>query len=1369
MDSDKKNLEEDIGCPNDETENDILRNKIVKKIDKKNNDENKKNEKNNEEIKKKMSIIEIHKFINRLKNTNIKSLEKNDLIKLENDIKTLNISKYLSEIISYILNLSLYINKYSDLFILLNILKYICLNYNNVDYLIEKLIFIKFFKLDEKDKNYFFIIFHDIYNNIDEHIYTYYDKTNSLENIQFYENIISDEKRISEMETKINTKCETSEFWNLEIQENDNKKTGDLKIEQSYVWTQKLNKIKSEVFKKMASYIYKENHENIENQTFLFQNNLIFSSLNGKQNYNNNKMEFVSFPIQANLGNDMNSKNKIWSKNNFEKKIYIQEMLKDCNIFKKIEKQNNLRKILLCLYFELVLLKMCNNKDMLIYMFINITFYSSLNIDPNISGTETGKGLKSSLSKLGPYPYNIEKKNNDKLNEADTLNMIKRCLSVNAIVAYDYFFTNTMSLFSDIKYLSNSCKEHVDKVDGIEEKRESEGKSGIEKDEPRNKFNLDHMKDVKKYIVEFFNIFYKFGIYKILIYLYAEHVDNEYRDNSKKLTSNDYFFKIYNKSKKFCLFFTHLNKYNLNQIQIEGIQLLGVDKNSYNYIINSDFIKKQKNKTQTFLELSNNSLITNQKNNNCVDIEHDEICYDWNNNEEKNFYTVFPEYSNININLNDDENDEENSIIEGVENKNLIEKDGENILKKKKSKHNEFLNYTNKIININNEKDLENMVMIFLLNYNTKKKRKIIATKITYLNKITLNLIPFYCRYIAIINKYTKDICLIIIDELKRIIEKDVKNKLPCQNKKMKCIKYICELVKFKLLDMSYILDILNLLIENFTQDHAELCFYILENSAILLVSNSKTHIRFLYILQKLKKIKNTKNISSSLENIFEECCIRVKKYLTEKTKKNMSFSNKNVNFDLNKINYKGDSISNKLTNQYKKKKYFLKKLLFQDINANNNDENIYLISKYIRKFNWDEKFISHFLNKYIYKYLKYMSIYQINKIASLLYYIAIYKPQFVIHIIDNLNEKIIKSFEENDFKNFAYLIQYAHLFSGLYIYKILNSSNVFDMLYFLLSFSDASMSNASNIFEMYKLFSQNLKFIKMFKNKILPKNILIPNEENRKINFQTVCDLSNMPLKSGENKRELFYYDGDIENFSKFLFINNKNPILNNMLNDQDNNSFINIRMICIIIENCFKYFNNIPLLKFKLNIFFLFFIRFLLIFESLPIYIKITIDNILKQGGLSMSYFKTIKDVDKILFVILNYEYKIFQNEIKEYDKNNDELLFFDSDLNFKFENDENKDNKKLVSNTSTKYIKDIRQNKIGNKSDLNEKNTSSSFSEYNQIEINEMDNEINQIIKESIDENRLTKNKTQTSVNYKKKFYLQSFIKKGIVKLC
>lgn len=137
----------------------------------KENEESKENIKNNKNIeikKKNMSVIQIHKFINKLKNTSITELEKNHLKLLQEDIKRLNISKYIGEILSYIFDLCYHVNKYSEIYLLIHIIKYIYETYKNVNEHIEKIIFLKFFKLEENDKNFFFIIFHDLYNNIND-------------------------------------------------------------------------------------------------------------------------------------------------------------------------------------------------------------------------------------------------------------------------------------------------------------------------------------------------------------------------------------------------------------------------------------------------------------------------------------------------------------------------------------------------------------------------------------------------------------------------------------------------------------------------------------------------------------------------------------------------------------------------------------------------------------------------------------------------------------------------------------------------------------------------------------------------------------------------------------------------------------------------------------------------------------------------------------------------------------------------------------------------------------------------------------------------------------------------------------------------
>ncbi|CRG99469.1 conserved Plasmodium protein, unknown function [Plasmodium relictum] len=1328
-------------------ENDTLREKILIDL-------NKSNDNINNENKKNMSINQIHKFINKLKNTNVTDLEKSDFKNLLDDIKNLNISKYLSEILNYIFNLTYHVNKYSDIFLLINIIKYINKNYSNVDELIENIAFTKFFKLDENDKNYFFIIFHDLYNNIDEN--NMISKNINVENCPDDKN--SNKEKLPDLVDTNNTENNNNDKKNREINNIKNLK--------------ELKELKGNLFKKLNSYICKDNQEN---DNYLFEYDLFASDKNIK----------------------------FQKKSSVDKKAYMIEMLNDNNLMKKIEKKNKLRKILLCMYFELILFKICKNKDLLLYMFLNITFFFTLKFDFHIS-------YKDKIN-------NSEKKELNYPNNADILSRIKKYLIVNTVITFDYFFTNTNTLFIDENLKKKS--ENVDKKENLN-KEENDIVLSINNNNSVVASYVKYINDIKDNVMKFFKAFYHCSMYNLLIYLYTEHVVNEYSSDNKKSSLNEEyeFFKIYEKSKNFCKFF-NVNKFSLDEIQIKGIDLLGLKEESFNHIKIFDNIKNKNEKEKEIIIDESNTV--------------------WNNDEEKSFYTNFPDYSNINICLNDDDCDDddinlnysnennindmpnnqpnninnvkkdreideraenkvtndnskkEKSSEKKIESKHIISVDNKKNVKNivsgnSKEKMKEFSNYLEKIINMNNEKDVEDFVMIFLLNYNTKKKRKIIANTIIHINKISLNLIPYYCRYIAIINKYVKDIYITIIDELKRITEKIIKEKLPCQNKKTKCIKYACELTKFKLLDLSYILDIINLLIENFTSDHAELCFFILENCSLLLLNNSKTHIRFLNLLQKLKKIKNSKNLPSSLELVFEECCIKIDNFITRNniTKKKIS----------------------KYSEEDLKKKYFLKKLLFQDIESMDTE----IICKYIRKFNWNDKLITHCLKKYIFNYLMYMSIYQINNLASLLFNLAKYKPFFVTQIIDELYERIITILENNDFKKYTFLIQYTHLFAELYNYKIFNSSNVFDLLYFLISIADIDIFNSHHISSIYKVFKDNKTFIESIRSNIpnlnKKENGITAGLESKNNNINNKNDVNSRNCNkygknthnSDINKEEFFSYDDYDDNFYKFLFINKRNPIFYHIFHDVENNSFINIKMICIIIESCSRYFHT-PLLSFKLNKFFLFFLRFLLLLEPLPIYIKNITDNIIEKNSEEMKNLKTIKDIDKYLFKILNAEYKIHLNQINK----NSKYSIMDSDLSFSIEkcnktkgltynNDCVKANKNISNNEeeydkmndltkqekrNTSSIYENKNNKNynskerkarnNNSSKLRSKKELSNLLENDDIEYfnsssdensrkvktmeNELDEEINEIINASIKENRLSKNKVEP-VNFK-----------------
>ncbi|EUD68081.1 hypothetical protein C922_01693 [Plasmodium inui San Antonio 1] len=1195
-------------------ENDALRGKMItwqsekeEKEEKQQTHQSQQN-KTSMESKKNMSIIHIHKFINKLKNANSANLEQSYLQTLLEDIKHLNISKYLSEIFNSVLNLIHHVNRYSDLFLFVNFIRYLHEHYEDVSEHIDRTVFSEYFRLDQEDRSYFFLVFYELYNNVSESSfsanYTFCPSprgsgaTNSESNSGA--KVVPDTAANGEASATVNTGentratagANTQASAAIQASENSPANGAGTPCDSMALQLKELRtfqKAKATAMKNLHLYMRKEGRET---DPFVLEHDLF-----------------------ANEGKET----KGWKSNQADQKAYIKDMLNDPNLLKKVKTKNEKRKVLLCMYVELVLQNICKNRDLLTYMFMNMSFFFTLTLDLQVTDRD----------RIGLDTSPQEKRDvNVYATRSDVMRAVKKHLAVSTVVTYDYVFSNAGTLFGGGIGGSGDTAGGSGSSDGDAiANTPSEGSAvnaakGGNPSDAANTANVSNaagaalrLGEVRNHVVNFLHVFYYSSMMNLLVYLYGEHLINEYSIGRKRnpLQTEDYdFFSVYDKCVKLCCYLG-LEVPSLDAIQVVGIELLGMKDASVKHI----------------------KLFDKMKNNNRKDKDGagDESISFWANEEEKAFYTKFPDYSNINIALNDEE---EEASIANVSSAAEVDAStaadasspsnasspanasaavdasspGGLETGARKDPKKGFPKYLEKLLQMNNEKELQDHVMTFLLNYNTKRKRKLVANSITHINQVVLNLIPFYCRYVAIINVYRKDMAVTIIEELKRITEKLIKEKLPCQNKKTKCIKYICELAKFKLLDMTYILDVLHLLNENFTSDHAELSLYILENCSLLLINNSKTHIRFINLLEKIKKMKTSRNLSTSFDLLFEECCIKIEQ-----------------EFDPQKKNAKRNRIKSKYSEENLKKKNFLKKLLFHDIEESSAEQ----ISIHVRKFNWDDLFFTSLLRKYIFKFLIYMSIYQIRNLASLLFYIAIHRPNFVTQIIDELYERIVHIIEENDFKKFNLLIQYAHLFSELFIYKILSSSNVLDLLYFLVALSDADMANVHHVASIHRLFYENRRAALRGGNGTFERKSPDGSFESK---------AGNCTVDQGDH----FSFDDYTNPLHKFLLINRNSPVFRNLLEDPECSSFINIKMVCIIIERCGKYFQNAPLLKFKWTKFFLIFIRFLRVQEPLPVYITNLTDGIIDLFCKDMRVLTTVKQVDKYLLRLLKCEYRVY-----------------------------------------------------------------------------------------------------------------------------
>lgn len=113
------------------------------------------------------------------------------------------------------------------------------------------------------------------------------------------------------------------------------------------------------------------------------------------------------------------------------------------------------------------------------------------------------------------------------------------------------------------------------------------------------------------------------------------------------------------------------------------------------------------------------------------------------------------------------------------------------------------------------------------------------------------------------------------------VVEKLIKDFESCQekqrqdfsfrDKKIRYLKYMCELAKFRVLDLNKLLSIFKSLVDDFNTQQVDLLCIVMENIGRFLYNNQETRFKFLGVLEKLnthlRKANLPTNKSIQLEN----------------------------------------------------------------------------------------------------------------------------------------------------------------------------------------------------------------------------------------------------------------------------------------------------------------------------------------------------------------------------------------------------------------------------------------------------------------------------------------------------------------------
>ncbi|GJQ68791.1 putative RNA binding protein [Trypoxylus dichotomus] len=354
--------------------------------------------------------------------------------------------------------------------------------------------------------------------------------------------------------------------------------------------------------------------------------------------------------------------------------------------------------------------------------------------------------------------------------------------------------------------------------------------------------------------------------------------------------------------------------------------------------------------------------------------------------------------------------------------------------------------FLNSLANCVNREMIDNAAIDFLLTLNTKHNRRKLVRTLFGVNRTRLDLLPFYARFVAILYpalpEVSNELCQMLRQDFKYHVRK--KDQINIESK-IKVVRYIGELVKFNLYSKIEALYCLKVLLHEFSHHHIEMACNLLEVCGRFLFCNPESHPR------------------TKIENAY---------YYVNPP-------------DIVTVAKKERPVMHQ----------FVRKLLYQDLQKNNTDK----ILRLMRKLDWNDEEVASYAVKCL-TGAHNMKYFNIRCLANLLAGLVAYQEEVGTRVVDGVLEDIRLGMEVNLPKFNQRRVAQIKYLGELYNYRIVESADIFKVLYSLITFGVTMDHNN-------------------------PSNLDPPNHLFRIRLACVLLDTCGMYFSSGSSKRKLDYY----------------------------------------------------------------------------------------------------------------------------------------------------------------------------------------------------------------------------------------------------
>ncbi|XP_015127753.1 regulator of nonsense transcripts 2 [Diachasma alloeum] len=334
-----------------------------------------------------------------------------------------------------------------------------------------------------------------------------------------------------------------------------------------------------------------------------------------------------------------------------------------------------------------------------------------------------------------------------------------------------------------------------------------------------------------------------------------------------------------------------------------------------------------------------------------------------------------------------------------------------------------------------NREMIDNAAVDFLINLNTKHNKKKLIKALFGVSRIRLDLLPFYSRIAAILYPVMPDVgnelCTMLKHDFKYHVRK--KDQINIESK-VKVVRYIGELVKFKLYSKIEALYCLKVLLHDFTHHHIEMTCNLLETCGRFLFCSTDSHQRTKVYLEQMMRKKAVTALDSRYVTIIE-----------------------NAYYFVNPPESTGGVTRKERPPMHE----FIRKLLYQDLSKTNTDK----VLKWMRKLDWENENISMYAIKcltaaYNVKYLN------IRCVGSLLAGLVAHYEAIGPNVVDGVLEDIRICMEINLPKYNQRRIAMVKYLGELYNYRMVESGDIFRTLYLLITFGVSMDHTAPSVLD---------------------------------------------------------------------------------------------------------------------------------------------------------------------------------------------------------------------------------------------------------------------------------------------------------------